>query len=156
MQGSAEVIAGLNELLTHELTSADLYRYWAAALDDQGFVLLRDRLAHEAVDEQGHGKLVTDRILFLEGEPDVLSRKPMATPRAPEAILRASLDYEYEVGALLNRLIALCVEHGDNGTRTMLEVLLVDTESDHMLWLEAQLALIEQVGLQNYLARQLG
>ncbi len=156
MQGAEEVIAGLNELLTEELTSADLYRYWAAALDDQGFGMLRDRLAHEAEDEQGHAKLITDRILFLEGTPDVLSRNRLEAPRGPEAILKASLAYEYEVGAMLNRLIALCREHGDNGSRTMLEGLLVDTESDHMVWLEAQLELIEQVGRQNYLAQQLG
>jgi len=156
MQGNPEVIAGLNSLLAHETTSADLYRVFAAMLDDQGLVRLRDRFAHEATDEQGHVKALTDRILFLEGTPDVMSRKAVPVPRGAAEILQGSLDYEVENAAMLNGLIALCREAGDNGTRAILEPLLADTEGDHIFWLQSQLTLIEQVGLANYLAVQIG
>ena len=155
MQGNADLIAGLNSLLSHETTSADLYRVFAATLDDQGLTRLRDRFAHEATDEQGHVKALTDRIVFLEGTPDVLTRKSIAIPTKASEILRASLDFELENAAILNDLIATARDVGDNGTRTLLEQLLNDTERDHVFWLQGQLTLIEQVGLANYLAAQI-
>lgn len=155
MKGAPDVIAKLDELLTHELTSADLYLYFAGQLGRQGYAKLHARLAHEAEDELLHAKRLVDRILLLEGEPDVLSRAKRPAPSDPKGILEASLAYELEVATLLNEAIRVCDDEGDAGSRKILEDLLRDTEDDHIDWLEAQLHQIGEVGLELYLGEQL-
>ncbi|MCA9607475.1 MAG: bacterioferritin [Myxococcales bacterium] len=154
MKGDPDVIAKLDEILTHELTSADLYLYFSRHLQDQGYTKLHARLAHEAQDEQLHAQRIVERILLLDGEPDVLARAKKPTPRDPKGILEASLDYELEVAELLNDGIRLCTERGDAGSRLILEDLLRDTEDDHIDWLEAQLHVIGEIGLELYLGEQ--
>jgi bacterioferritin len=155
MKGHSEILAELNGLLTAELTAADLYLVFSRTLQRKGYTKLHERLAHEADDEMRHAQMLTERILLLEGTPDVLSRLKAEPPTDPKGILRVSLEYELDVAERLNRTIALCEEHRDSGTRKLLEELLRDTEEDHIDWLESQLHLIEQIGLENYLAQQL-
>ncbi len=154
MQGNPAIIKTLNSILADELTSMDLYLLQGRMLDDWGYHKLRDRLVHESADEREHADSIIARILFLEGQPDVLARVPLKVGNTPKEILENDLKYELEIAKKLNTAIAQCVAEGDNTTRALLERLLVDTESDHVFWLESQLTLIEQVGLEQYLAEQ--
>ncbi|MGL5398460.1 MAG: ferritin-like domain-containing protein, partial [Shewanella sp.] len=95
-------------------------------------------------------KLV-QRILFLEGVPNVAAREALNIGSNVEEMLRNDLAYEYKVADDLRKVIALCEQKKDYQTREILEVLLDDTESDHMYWLEKQLSLIGRIGLANYL-----
>ncbi len=155
MQGNPAIIKTLNSILAEELSSMDLYLLQGRMCDDWGYGKLRDRLVHESSDERDHADAVIQRILFLEGEPDVLVRVPLAVGKTPREILENDLKYEIEIAKKLNAGIAQCVAEGDNTTRALLERLLVDTESDHIFWLESQLTLINDVGIQQYLAEQM-
>jgi len=155
MNGDPDVIAKLDEILTHELTSADRYLLFSRRLRDQGYDKLHARLAHEAEDEQRHADRLVERILLLDGDPDVLSRARKGIPKEPHEVLTDSLAYEIEIAKLLNEGIRLCDERGDAGSRQILEELLRDTEDDHIDWLEAQLHLIGQIGIARYLSEQL-
>jgi bacterioferritin len=156
MKGDPEILAQLNQLLTDELTSADVYLLQARMCLDQGYARLFARLDHEKDDEMGHAIQLIERILLLEGVPDVQARAGFRVTRDVKEMLEVDLEYEYRVARNLNEAIALCRERRDDGTRAILERLLVDTEADHILWLEAQLAQIEQLGLELYLSRQVG
>ena len=155
MKGNAAVVARLNALLTVELTAIDQYVAQARMLEDWGFHKLHARIAHEADDERRHVDRLIHRIVFLDGEPDVASRSTLTIGKTPKDMLANDRELELDVARKLNEAIALCREQGDNGTRELLEELLRDTESDHVLWLEQQLSLIENLGLQSYLQEQL-
>jgi bacterioferritin len=151
MKGNPEVIAALNSLLTGELSAMDQYFVHAHMYEDWGLDSLHERIAHESDDEKVHAAKLVQRILFLEGTPDVASREALNIGKDVKEMLQNDLDYEYKVAEHLREVIALCEQKGDYQTREILEVLLDDTESDHMYWLEKQLGLIERIGLQNYL-----
>jgi bacterioferritin len=151
MKGNPEVIAALNSLLTGELSAMDQYFVHAHMYEDWGFDALFVRIAHESDDEKAHAAKLVQRILFLEGTPDVASREALKIGKDVKEMLQNDLSYEYHVAEHLREVIALCEIKGDYQTREILEVLLDDTESDHMYWLEKQLGLIERIGLQNYL-----
>ncbi len=155
MQGNAKVLQSLNNLLTGELTSMDVYLLHAQMLADWGYPKIAARLAHEFDDEKGHACKLIDRILFLEGSPNMASREAFATATDVENMLRADLELEYVVAKNLNEAIEVAEGAGDNATRELLAELLRDTEEDHILWLEAQLHLIDTVGLRNYLQEQM-
>jgi bacterioferritin len=155
MKGRHSITACLNALLTHELTAVDQYLVQAQLLGHWGFSALGERLRHEADDERGHADRLIQRILFLEGEPDVASRAKLHVGSNPKEMLVNDLRYELEVARALNEAIALCSKKGDHGTRGLLAELLRDTEEDHIFWLQRQLSLIDQVGLKKYLAEQL-
>lgn len=155
MKGHSEVIDCLNGLLTKELTAIDQYLVQAAMLHNWGYHQLHDRIAHEAEDETGHVKKLIDRVLYLDGVPNVASRAPLNIGSGPKEMIESDLALEVEVAKLLNDGMATCRDKGDNGTRALLEELLNDTETDHILWFETQLRLIDQVGLKNYLSEKL-
>ncbi len=155
MKGDSEVIDYLNALLTQELSSVDQYVVQAAMFEDWGYGKLHERIAHEADDEREHARRLVHRILFLEGTPDVSSRDPLDIGSEPKSMLENDLKYEVQVAEKLREGIALCREKGDAVTRSLLEDLLKDTEEDHIFWLESQLHLIGQVGLERYLSEQL-
>lgn len=155
MRGDPDVVQHLNTLLCKELSAVDQYVVQAAMLDDWGYGRLHAQFAHEADDERGHVQLLVQRILWLEGKPEVSARTPLAIGDDPKQMLENDLKYELEVAGLLNEGIRLSRERGDNGTRALLEGILRDTEEDHIFWLESQLHVIGQIGLQNYLAEQL-
>lgn len=155
MKGNAEVIAKMNEILGSELAAMDQYFVHAKMYEDWGLSKLQDRITHEFDDEKGHASLLIDRILMLEGTPDLSSRGPVHIGKTVAEMLQFDLNLEYEVGNQLKEAIALCESKQDYQTRDMLQVLLKDTEEDHAHWLEQQLGLIEKIGLQNYLQSQM-
>lgn len=155
MKGSQKVIDGLNKLLTKELSSSDMYLLHSSIYDDWGLTKLFTRINGEKNHEALHADMVIKRIIFLEGQPDVLTRDSFKVDLSVKAMLEQSLKYEQENRSQLLELIKLCEEEADYETRNMLHTLLKDTEEDHILWIETQLSLIEKIGEQNYLQSQM-
>ena len=155
MQGDKDVIKCLNALLANELTAIDQYLVQSRMLNDWGYTKLYERIAHESDDERGHVDKLIRRILFLDGQPDVAARAKLKIGSNPKEMLENDLEFELQVAQGLNEAIALCRNKGDNGTRTMLKELLSDTEQDHILWFEQQVGLMEQAGVENYLAEMI-
>lgn len=154
MQGDAEVIELLNEVLTSELTAVNQYFIHAKMLENWGFSRLAEHARHESIDEMKDADAVIERILFLEGVPNMQRLNPVRVGETVPEQLQLDLDLERSAIERYNRGIALCVAKGDNGSRELLERKLVGEES-HADWLEAQIELISQVGLENYLATQI-
>ncbi len=155
MKGDKHVIKALNGLLGYELAAMDQYFIHSRMYDDWGLHKLHERIAHEFEDEKGHASALIERILFLEGSPDMVTRGPIKIGANVPEMLQSDLDIEIAVGDALKEAIKLCESVKDYNTREMLEKLLEDTEVDHRWWLEKQLGLIKLVGLQNYLQSQM-
>lgn len=155
MQGNPLIIDQLNKLLSSELAAMDQYFIHAKMYEDWGLTKLFERIDHEFDDEKGHANLLIERILFLGGRPDMVTREPINIGKDVPAMLQSDLDIEYAVAKTLKTGIALCEQEQDYQTRDILEQLLKDTEQDHAHWLEQQLGLIQRIGLQNYLQSQM-
>lgn len=155
MKGSIKVITGLNELLSYELAAMDQYFIHAQMYLDWGLTKLHERIDHEFDDEKGHAEKLIERMLFLEGTPDMTKRTGFKVGNDVPEMLASDLRVEYEVAAKLREVIELCESEKDYVTRDMLVVLLDDTEVDHAHWLEQQLGLIKRMGLPNYLQSQM-
>lgn len=153
MQGQPQVIEYLKELQRGELAARDQYFLHSRMYADWGFSKLYERINHEMEEETQHADALLQRILFLEGAPDMTPDALNAGHTVPE-MLRNDLALEYKVRAALAKGIALAEQHGDYQTRDMLAAQLMDTEEDHAYWLEQQLGLIDRIGLQNYLQSQ--
>lgn len=151
MKGDPGILSQLNALLTGELTAVDQYLAHSRMYRDWGFQRLFERIDHEMHEEQAHADALIERILFLEGTPDVASRLPLNVGTTVPDMLQNDLDVEYRVVAHLRDVIQACEAAGDFHTREILLGLLRDTEEDHTYWLETQLRLIGQIGLPNYL-----
>lgn len=154
MLGHPAIIETLNEVLTAELTAINQYFIHARMCESWGFGRLAEKIRDESIDEMKDAEAVIDRILYLEGVPNLQRLGPvMVGETVPEQL---ELDLAVEVAAIerYNRGIALAVEHGDNGTRELLEQRLVG-EEHHADWLETQIELIRTVGIENYLATQI-
>jgi len=156
MKGSQKVIDLLNKQLTLELTSMDQYLAHAKIYEDWGINKLHEQLAHEHEEELDHAKALIERILFLEGTPDTVSREKVNVGTNVKEMLENDLKAEYTVAESLRSIIAVCEEEKDYVSREVLEQLLDDTETDHIYWLEQHLGLIEKIGLQNYIQSQMG
>jgi len=155
MQGKQVVIDALNRLLANELTAMDQYFIHSRMYDDWGFKKLFERIDHEFDDEKQHASLLIERILFLEGTPDLTKRDPILVGTDVPSMLENDLKVEYHVDELLKETMALCESEQDYVTRNMLQTLIDDTEMDHAYWLEQQLGLIKRIGLENYLQSQM-
>ena len=155
MKGNQKVIDALNKLLANELTAMDQYFVHSRMYDDWGLSKLFERIDHEFDDEKGHAAKLIERILFLEGTPNLVEREAIRVGTDVPSMLENDLKVEYEVAAMLRETISLCESVKDYNTREMLEVLLDDTEVDHAYWLEKQLGLIKMLGLPNYLQSQM-
>ncbi|AEC21979.1 bacterioferritin [Pusillimonas sp. T7-7] len=154
MQGHPKVIECLKELLRGELAARDQYFAHSRQYEDQGYLRLYERMNHEMEEETQHADVILRRILFLGGKPDM--RPHEFTPgETVEEMLRKDLATEYQVRENLQAAMALCEELRDYNSRDLLQAQLIDTEEDHTYWLEKQLRLIEQVGLQNYKQAQI-
>jgi len=154
MKGNDKLIEALNDILTSELTSVNQYFVHAKMCENWGYKRLAERDRKESMGEMKHAEELIERILFLEGVPNMQRlNKVKVGETVPEQL---KLDHGVELDAVkrLNKAIALAVEVGDNTTRDLLEEIL-ESEEDHIDWLEAQLTLIEQVGKENYLAQQI-
>ena len=146
----------MNGLLAAELTAMDQYFIHSRMYADWGFTKLHERLAHEFEDEKGHAAALIERILFLEGTPDLSTREPLKVGNDVPGMLKNDLALEISVAEALKAAINLCEKERDYQTRQVLDQLLEDTEMDHAYWLEKQLGLIERMGLENYLLSQAG
>ncbi|WP_088330893.1 bacterioferritin [Lacimicrobium sp. SS2-24] len=155
MKGNAKIIDALNRLLANELTAMDQYFIHSRMYQDWGLNKLYERIDHEFNDEKDHASALIERILFLEGTPDMATREKIAVGKDVPAMLKNDLDLEYGVQKLLKDTIKLCEKEQDYVSRDMLTTLLKDTEDDHAYWLEQQLRLITLLGLPNYLQSQL-
>jgi bacterioferritin len=154
MQGSPAVVELLNEVLTAELTAVNQYFIHSRMCDNWGYDRLAEKFRHESIDEMKDADSLIERILYLEGVPNMQRLNPVGVG---ETVLeQLELDRELEVAAIerYNRGIALCVSEGDNGSRDLLEHQLRG-EEEHLDWIESQLDLISQVGLENYLSQQI-
>ncbi len=150
MKGSQRIIDAMNGLLGAELAAMDQYLVHAKIYEDWGLTKLFERVAHEFDDEKGHANVLIERMLFLEGVPDLSTRHGVNIGKTVPEMLRSDLDLEYAVAEALKEAIHLCENERDFETRQVLEQLLADTEMDHAYWLEQQLGLIDKLGLENY------
>jgi bacterioferritin len=155
MQGKQVIIDQLNALLAFELAAMDQYFVHSEMYQDWGLTKLYDRISHEFDDEKGHAQKLIERMLFLQGVPNMVNRDGLMIGSDVPSMLESDLRVEYAVAAALKTTIALCEKHQDFVTRDMLMILLEDTEMDHAHWLEQQLGLIARLGLPNYLQSQL-
>ena len=127
MHGQQQIIDALNTLLANELSAMDQYFIHSRMYKDWGLNKLFERIDHEVEDEKGHASLIIERILFLEGTPDMVTRDGLQIGKDVPSMLQNDLNVEYAVGALLKKTIALCEAQQDFVTRAMLQQLLDDT-----------------------------
>lgn len=154
MKGHAQVIKTLNALLAGELTAVDQYLIHGEMYADLGLTKLAEKSIHESDHEREHARSMIQRILFLEGTPDLSKRHGLKIGRTVVEMLQSDLNVEYSVAKALKDAVAQCEKLGDYVTREYLIQQLQDTEMDHAYFLEKQLRLIDQMGLQNYLQSQ--
>lgn len=155
MKGNDDVIDGLNKALTIELTAINQYFCQAKMCMNWGFMRLGRKHYEESIGEMRHAEKIIERILFLEGVPEIARYDVIRV--GADVKEQFENDLKVEVGGVrhYNELVDLCARVKDNGTRELVEPILVESE-EHVDWLETQLGLIESVGLQNYLQTQIG
>ena len=154
MQGRPEIIELLNEVLTAELTAVNQYFGHAKMQKNWGYERLAEHSYHESIDEMKHADSVIERILYLEGMPNLQRLGSVRLGEDPVEQLRLDLEVERDAVERFNRGIERCVELGDNGTRELLAGMLT-SEEEHVDWLETQLGLVAALGEQLYLSEQM-
>jgi bacterioferritin len=154
MKGNAKLIDSLNEILTGELTAINQYFIHAKMCANWGYERLAHKNREESIGEMKHADQIIERILFLEGVPNMQRMEKVRVGETVHEQLKLDLKLEEVAIVRLNKAIAQAVDAGDNTTRELLEEILV-SEEEHVDWLEAQLGLFKQVGEQNYLAQQI-
>ena len=154
MKGDAKVIDLLNEILTGELTAINQYFLHAKMCQNWGYKRLYEHIRKESIDEMKHADKLIERVLFLEGLPNVQRLGKINIGQTVVEQLKKDLEVEMEAVPRLNKAIETCRQVGDNGTAEMLEDILV-SEEEHVDWLEEQLELVKQVGEAHYLAQQI-
>lgn len=154
MKGNPKVIEKLNDLLADELTAINQYMVHSEMCDNWRYERLHKAIEKRAIDEMKHAEKLIARILFLEGLPIVSKLKDIHIGSEVEGQHNNDLQSEYGAVASYNDGIRLAGECADNGTKELLEHILLD-EEEHVDWLEAQLDQIKQMGSQNYLVEQI-
>ncbi len=144
----------LNEVLTGELTAINQYFVHAKMCDNWGYRVLAEKVRDESIDEMRHAEQLVDRILFLDGIPNLQRLGALRIGETVKEQFESDLTLEDDAIKRLNAGIATCVAAGDNGSRHLLEAILV-SEEEHTDWLETQLTAIGQLGETAYLAEQL-
>ncbi len=154
VKSGKEVVEVLNEVLTAELTAINQYFLHGKMLADQGYAALGKQVRAESIDEMKHADKVIDRILYLDGVPNVQRLGRIRIGETVREMFESDKALEEVAIPRLNNGVALCRDCGDNGTRLLLEAILADEEM-HLDWLETQLGLMDQIGEANYLAQHL-
>ena len=154
MKGNAGVIDALNAILTAELTAINQYFIHHKMCKNWGYERLSKKKREESIEEMRHADAVIERILFLDGVPNMQRLSPVKVGEDPIEQHRLDLDLEIEAAQRLNAAIKLCTDSGDNGTREMLEHIL-EEEEDSIDWHETQLSLVADLGKEHYLAHHI-
>jgi len=155
MQGDKKVIKHLNKVLRNELTAINQYFLHSRMLDDWGLTKMGEHEYKESIDEMQHADELTKRILFLEGLPNMQELNRLRIGENVPEILQCDLDLEMEAMPDLREAIAYCEEEKDYISRELFEKIL-ESEEEHVDWLETNISLVEKMGLQNYLQTQTG
>jgi bacterioferritin len=154
VRGQDQVITALNDVLTAELTAVNQYFVHARMCENWGYARLWKKVRAESIDEMKHADSLIARILYLEGAPNLQRLGKVNVGQTVPEQFRLDLEVEKAAVTALNAAIELCRSLGDNGSRELLEGILL-AEEEHANWLEAQLTLIAQAGEANYLAQQI-
>ena len=154
MKGDPKVIEYLNSALTNELTAINQYFLHARMFKNWGFSKLNEKEYHESIDEMKHADQLIERILFLEGLPNLQNLGKLMVGENPEEMLRCDLKLELEAIPVLKEAIAYCEQIKDYISREIFKHIL-DNEEEHVDWLETQFELIAKIGIQNYLQSQI-
>lgn len=154
MNGDAKIIDLLNEVLTGELTAVNQYFLHSRMCRNWGYQKLAEHIHKESIDEMKHADELIERVLFLDGLPNVQRLSKIMVGQTVQEILKNDYAVEMTAIPLLNKGMHACRDVGDNGSEDLLRRILKDEER-HADWLEAQFDLIKQVGEQNYLAQQI-
>lgn len=155
MQGSQKVIDALNAGLTIELTAINQYFVQAKMCKNWGLNKLAAKHYSESIGEMKHAEMLIDRILFLEGVPEIARYDVIRVGTDVPEQFQYDLALESSGVKAYNNAVQLCIAENDGGSRDLLEKILVESE-EHVDWLETQIDLIRQLGLQNYLMTQVG
>jgi len=150
MKGDATVVEHLNRILRNELTAINQYFLHSRMLRDWGFKTLGDHEYEESLDEMKHADALIERILFLEGLPNLQDLGKLRIAENVPEILKCDLDLELDAIPDLRAAIAYCEAHKDYVSRGLFDAIL-KSEETHVDWLETQLELIEKLGMQNFL-----
>ncbi|MBI5516737.1 MAG: bacterioferritin [Deltaproteobacteria bacterium] len=153
MKGNAQVLDALNAVLTAELTAVNQYFVHAKMCRNWAYERLAAYIRKESIDEMKHADQLIDRILYLEGTPNVQRYHKVTIGETVPEMLRLDLDVEREAIPRLNDAIKLCRDLGDHGSEELLRGILVSEEA-HVDWLEAQLEQLKQLGEGHYLSQQ--
>jgi bacterioferritin len=154
VKGDAKVIAVLNQVLKAELTAINQYFLHAEMCENWGYEKLAKHTRAESIEEMQHAEKLMERILLLDGTPNMTDYFKINIGPNVKAQIQNDLQVEYDAVKRLNDGIEICVKASDNGSRDLLEEILTD-EEEHIDWLEAQLHSISEMGIENYLAQQL-
>ena len=154
MQGDAEIIEALNEVLTAELTAINQYFIHHKMCENWGYKRLSKKKYEESIGEMKDADAIIERILYLDGVPNMQRMNPVRVGEDPVEMHKLDLEVEVEAIARLNKAIALCRDKADNGTRDLLEQIL-HGEEEGADYLETQLHIIDDIGREAYLAEQI-
>jgi len=153
MKGDATVIEHLNRVLKNELTAINQYFLHSRMLRDWGFTKLGDHENEESIDEMKHADLIIERVLFLEGLPNLQDMGKLRIGEDVPEILQCDLDLELDAIPDLRAAIAYCENHKNYVSRELFDQILT-SEEDHVDFLETQLELVTKLGVENYLQSQ--
>ena len=154
MKGDPKVIDLLNEILTGELTAVNQYFLHAKMCQNWGYTRLYEHIRKESIDEMKHADQLIERVLYLDGLPNLQRLGKLTIGTSVVEMLKNDLAVETVAIPLLNKSIETCRQIGDNGSEHLL-VGILESEEHHVDWLEAQLELVKQVGEAHYLAQQI-
>jgi bacterioferritin len=154
MKGDPKVIAFLNQVLKAELTAINQYFLHAEMCENWGYYRLASLVKKESIEEMVHAEKCMERILYLDGTPNMSDYFKINIGADVETQFKNDLQLEYDAVKRLNEGIRLCVAQGDNGSKDLAEQILSD-EEHHIDWLEGQLHAIGEMGIANYLSQQL-
>jgi bacterioferritin len=154
VKGNAKVIEVLNQALKAELTAINQYFLHSEMCENWGYERLAKQIKKESIEEMVHAEKLMERLLFLDGTPNMSDYFKINIGATVEQQFRNDVQLEYDAVKRLNAGVKTCAEAGDNGSKMLLEQLLSD-EEHHIDWLEAQLHAMAEMGVQNYLTEQL-